>query len=387
MPITSEITVKPVEFAAAVGWTAKFVSTKPVVPVHGALVLDIDENMFLTISAFSENVMARAVVDTEGLDDGTPSGRAIVSGRLLDQLAGTFGGSKPVVISGSEDGKALILTSGRFVATLPLMDESEYPAMPAAPPVIGTVAGDRLAVAVAQARVAVHNDDDRGIALMCMHVEFGPEIRIMGTDRYRAAKVDLIWRAGGGVHDLEPATPLGSLMGDAATAFAGPDTVEIGYDGNMLAFTSPTRTLAMRLIDLHDDKGDLIWPAPQLAAGFEQERPHTITIDRAEMAMPLKRAGIVRGKDGPVRVTIGNGELVIGAAEGQTKRDSTDAIDVDYDGEPVVIGFNPDYLAEALKSAPGERVTLHFGDPRKHSTLTCDADPAWRHILMPIRLP
>ena len=127
-------------------------------------------------------------------------------------------------------------------------------------------------------------------------------------------------------------------------------------------------------------------PIDQLTMAFGTEQPRVVVIDRTELAMPVKRATIMRGKAGPVRVTFAPGSLTIGAAEGETKRHSDDMIDIDYDGETVTVGVDPGYLADALKTAPGDEITIRFSEPNKRLTLTCEADPTWRHVLMPMRI-
>ena len=62
-------------------------------------------------------------------------------------------------------------------------------------------------------------------------------------------------------------------------------------------------------------------------------------------------------------------------------------MDLDYDGPEHTVGVNPQYLVDALTTAPdGKPVQLGFGAARSPLTLRSDADPTWRHILMPIRI-
>jgi DNA polymerase-3 subunit beta len=383
MPITTEITVQAGSFTAAVAWVGKWVAGKPVVPVHGGISLTLPRFGDLVIGAFSENATAQAVMSCEYPEDPEPVVQhAIVSGRLLTELAGTLG-KQDVVLTGSDDGRAVVLTSGRFVATLPTLPEADYPALPGAMPAIGTVPGAALARALEQVAGAAGRGKSPAW-LNTVYADFVAEgsIILMATDRFRMARVVLPWKPDGGII----VTPDAAVLAEAAAGFDGPDDVTIGSNGSLLSLTSPTRSLTIGTVPIRDAEGNLVWPAAVLAPQFDRLPEQRITIDRGALTLPLKRARIMRGKDGPVRVTIADGTLTLGAAEETTKRTSDDEVPVDYDGPAFSTGYDPDFIGEALHSAPGNTVHLHFGDPQRPAVITCDTDPSWRHVLMPIRL-
>jgi hypothetical protein len=178
--IKGSLTAKPQVFAAAVGWAAKFVTAKPVVPVHGGILLDVTDGT-LTVVSYSENVSTRAVLPV----DGDAAGRAVVSGRLLASLVGTLA-DKPVALEGADD--HLKLTAGTFRATLPTMAEDEYPDPPAVPAPIGAVSGDAFAAMVQRVAVAASTDLSNRVALAGLHLTFADGwVTALATDSYRAA--------------------------------------------------------------------------------------------------------------------------------------------------------------------------------------------------------
>ncbi len=110
------------------------------------------------------------------------------------------------------------------------------------------------------------------------------------------------------------------------------------------------------------------------------------TVVRGDLAMPLKRAALVRGKEGPVRVRLEDGTLTIAAAQADIGNASGEEVDVGYSGDAADFAFNPKYLGEALASAPGDTVTVGFTEPRRPLVLSCDDDKSWRHLLMPLAI-
>lgn len=383
MPIRSEITVKPEQFRAAVGWAAKWIASKPIVPIHAGLSLEVTEGATLTIGAFGENVSVRAVIAADDIAsaDGR-SDRAIVSGRLVDALVGAFDARKPVTISGNDDGTEITLTSGRFTATMPTMNEDDYPALPGALPTVATVSGAAFAEAVARVGVAIGKDDAKAVAVRTMWLGITADgvLELIASDRIRVAtcSIPAVIADPALIGEGLAVTPLGSVLIGAAAAFDGPDDIAVGYDGNVMSLTSPTRSMTVRLLLKVE------YPLEVFRSSFGFEQAETMTIEPTELAGPLKRASIVRGKDGPVRVTVSAGTLSIAAAEAETRNGSAEPIDVDYTGDGIEMGFNPDFFADALHSAPGPKVTVGFTAPRKPITVTCDDDPTWRHILVPV---
>lgn len=379
MSIETEITVSPQAFGAAVAWAAKWVPGKPNVPVWGGLSLAVADNT-LTIGAYDESASVRASIECAPYSD--EPGSAVVSGRLLAALAATLTTRAPVTLVSLDEGRVVRMKQGAWVTTLPAMTGDSHPALPGALPAIGSVSGALLAQAVD--RIAMATPDDGAKienVFRTMRIEFGPKlIEIMSSDKRRVGRVAISWAGS----NRAVVTPHGVTMIGAAAAFDGPDDVAIGTDGRSLSLTSPTRSLTMTTLDTEGK-----WPAEFLRNAGNEERPLAAVIEPAALITPLKRAGIVRGKEGPVAIRFSEGALALLAsaeAEG-LKRTSDDEIEIEYSGPETVVGFNPDYFADALASAPGAKVKLLFGIDRKHVILTSDDDPDWRHVLMPVVLP
>lgn len=65
--------------------------------------------------------------------------------------------------------------------------------------------------------------------------------------------------------------------------------------------------------------------------------------------------------------------------------EATDTVAVEYDGEPVDIGFNSKYLVDVLSIFSGD-VTLALRDGGAPALLTADAQPGLRAVIMPMRI-
>jgi DNA polymerase-3 subunit beta len=374
--ITGSVTAKPQAFAAAVKWAAKFLDARPSVPIHAGLMLDAEGGR-LRITAMNEYTVAVATLPVDG--DG--KGRAVVSGRLLSELAGTFA-DKTVELAGADGEDVISLAAGRWRGTLPTMSEQDYPAVPGYPEVIGTVGGEQFARVIAE--VAAATDDSReATSWRSVHLTVGADrIDVIGTDSYRAAgSTARFVPAGDGIYGS--ALVLASAMVDVAAGFIGPDEIEVGLSDSQISMASATRSVVMRLMDGKD------YPAADVAALIAKQQPEHAIVRVADLTGPLKRAAAMRDKEGPVAVGFAEGLMTINSEAGDLHRKGDEEIDIDYTGPEVVLHFNPQYFADALASAPGELVDLALtektgrGGRPGQVGLTVEGNP-WRHVLMPI---
>jgi DNA polymerase-3 subunit beta len=75
--------------------------------------------------------------------------------------------------------------------------------------------------------------------------------------------------------------------------------------------------------------------------------------------------------------------------------------DVEFEGEPLTIGFNPTFLLDGLAAVHTERARMDFTSPLKPAVLSGFDEPAaddgqtnpaerpgsYRYLIMPVRLP
>lgn len=384
--ITGAISVEPAAFAAAVAWAAKFIG-RSAQPIQACLLLRAGDGV-LSVQAIGENVEATARVPFTG--DG--AGSVIVSGKLLAEISKTFRGNAVVLTADEGD---LAVTAGRWSGTLPALPGEEWPGGALVrPESVAEIGGDALAAIIGQAGTAASDDEKKPIGYQCIHLIFGDyALTAMGTGghqvgwAYAPYKLSdaLIGRAEGSAS----ATTFGHVLVDAAGSFTGWDTVEIGLGPNVIALTSPSREVVIRQVIIDGGYG----LAPVIEQIIHAELPRTALVPTAKLLTPMKAANIMRGeKDGPITVTFREGVISLSAGSTQVKQRGAEDVDVDYSGPEHVVALNPRYFADALGSAPGEQVAVHFNEATKpnglpwHVTLTVPDNKAWAYVLMPIKV-
>src|SRR6516164_2280468 len=217
--------------AEAVAWVARALPSRPVVPVLSGLRLDAAEG--LTLSCFDYELSATTRLPADIAEPGT----ALVPGRLLAEITRSLPGQPAEFRS---DGDEVTLSCGSAEFALVSLPTAEYPELPPAPPLAGTVDGGDLAAALAQVLPATSRDDTLPMLTgVCLDIT-GDVITLAATDRYRLAVRDLPWAPASPAIRAIALVP-GRTLADAARvmvpgvpvsiAFAAPGPESAGVPG------------------------------------------------------------------------------------------------------------------------------------------------------------
>ena len=131
---------------------------------------------------------------------------------------------------------------------------------------------------------------------------------------------------------------------------------------------------------------------PNMAAKIPAQFAATAVLDTGELAEAIKRLAVVAARDNPIHLSFspGQAELRAGSAD---EADGTDAVSCELDGDPLTVAFHPRRLLDAITAAGTARARIALTGPGKAALITPasndgqgdDTEPAYRHLLMPIR--
>jgi DNA polymerase III subunit beta len=111
-----------------------------------------------------------------------------------------------------------------------------------------------------------------------------------------------------------------------------------------------------------------------------------ITLGREPLLASLQRAAILTSeKFKGVRVNIEPGVLKIGANNAE-QEEAREEIEIDYNGEPVEIGFNVTYLIDAMANIGAEMVCIEFQDTSSSVLVTVPQQAGFKYVVMPMRI-
>jgi DNA polymerase III subunit beta len=114
--------------------------------------------------------------------------------------------------------------------------------------------------------------------------------------------------------------------------------------------------------------------------------PNRLRVEKESLLDALRRVRLlVRDNTTPVRISLRPSTVELSVVSQEIGHASED-IDADYDGEELVVAFNPSYLIDGVDAASGEEVILETVDATKPATVRAPEHEDYRYLLMPVRV-
>jgi DNA polymerase-3 subunit beta len=114
--------------------------------------------------------------------------------------------------------------------------------------------------------------------------------------------------------------------------------------------------------------------------------PRQVKADRDVLRAALQRAAILSNeKYRGIRLAVKANALVL-QSHNPEQEEAEEELEVAYDGEEVEIGFNVNYLLDALAAVDGSDVQLGLTDANNSCLVTSPAVTTSKYVVMPMRL-
>ncbi len=372
-----ELRVERDAFADAVVWTARSLPARPPMQVLLGLLLETSDDG-LSVSGFDYEVSSRIRVDVSTADPG----RVLVPGRLLADIVRSLP-LQPVDLR--LEGTRVVLTCGSARFTLPTLPVEDYPTLPAMPATAGALESDVFAAAVAQVALAAGRDDTLPV-LTGVRLEIeGDQLTLAATDRYRLAVRTLPWRPRIPELSATALIPARTLADTAKALTGGPEVLlalsTAGAGEGMIGFEGGGRRTTSRLLE-----GEF----PKYRSLLPSESSAVAEVVTGALSEAVKRVALVAARNAPVRFGFSADGVVLEAG-GADDAQASERLECGWEGEPMSIAFNPQYLLDGLAAADSDSTVLSFTGPTRPAVLT-GKRPApgevadYRYLLMPVRL-
>jgi DNA polymerase-3 subunit beta len=145
---------------------------------------------------------------------------------------------------------------------------------------------------------------------------------------------------------------------------------------NQIVFDLDGTVLASRLIDGQFPKYKELIP---------DEFDHELKFNSAELSDVVRRISLLAQRTKPLTLSFEKGSLTI-SAETPDIGEARESIPINYDGEPLEIGFNPDYLRDGIESAGDEEIVLKLLTANRPGLIESGSEGGFLYLIMPIRL-
>jgi len=201
-------------------------------------------------------------------------------------------------------------------------------------------------------------------------------MRMVATNGHRLAKMD-VPASGGSTADL--IVPPKALE-QVRKLFAPEAEVEIAKSENHIGFRAGGTLVYSRLIE---------GPYPNYEQVIPRENDKSATVDKAALTAALRRMSVVASdQTHRIRMALSGGAAKF-SVQTPDLGEAQDELALTYEGEPLEIGFNAQYLLEIMKYMPTDEVRLTFKAPERAATVEpvgWDDPASYLCLVMPLRL-
>jgi len=205
----------------------------------------------------------------------------------------------------------------------------------------------------------------------------GGKITAVATDGHRLALASADGAISGGADTIQAIVPRKAVAEISRLLSDEQGEAKIVLGENFLRIEFGDVTFTTKLIDGK-------YPAYQNVIPGEGDK--IVVADKEELRQCLIRTSILSNeKYRGIRLELGDGKLKA-VANNPEQEEAEDEIQIDYQGEGLVIGFNVSYLLEAITAVSGDRVRIGLTDTNGSALITALDDDSCRYVVMPMRL-
>jgi len=274
------------------------------------------------------------------------------------------------------------IRAGRSNTKMVGMARANFPALPTFPSGSST----KLPVAVlrnliARTIFAISNEESRYTLNGALMVIKAESIAMVATDGHRLAHIESkadFAGVNGEMKTLVPRKAMNELK--SLIDQTDQDFIEFGKDDSTLFFRIGGRLLTSR---------QLTGQFPNYEAVLPRDNSKAVVISCADLLGSIQRvAQFADERSGAIRMKLDKDELRISSSSTDSG-ESEDVIETSYKSDPLIVGFNSQYLLDFLKATNSGEVRLEFKDAQSAGQMRpegADDEYKYRYIIMPMRI-
>jgi DNA polymerase-3 subunit beta len=202
------------------------------------------------------------------------------------------------------------------------------------------------------------------------------ELRMVATDSSRLSVKETVLEQPLG-QAFEVNVPARALQELARVAGHVADSDhQVSVRANQVLFVLGGVVLSSRLID-----GTFPNYRQLLPESFE----HELRVAGGELTDVVRRISLLAQKNAPLRLSFAPGELTV-SAQTPDVGEARESLPVNFQGEPLEIGFNPEFLRAGLEAIDEGDVLVKLISPLRPGLIEAADESRFQYLIMPIRL-
>jgi DNA polymerase-3 subunit beta len=307
-------------------------------------------------------------------------GTTLLPGRLLTDILRVLDGDEVELAREGERGEVTV-TSGQARFVVRSLPAEDFPRMPEPNDEASVkVSAKTFAETVERVARAASRDETRPVLTGILVSVSGDTVRMVATDSYRLSVKETALESSV-EQEFEvnvPARALQELTRVVSDRDAG-ELVASARD-NQIVFRIDGVTLSSRMIE-----GQF----PNYRQLLPESYEHEIELDKAEVTSTVRRVSLMAQRNAPLRLAFEQGSLTV-SAQTPDVGEAAESLPVNFQGERLEIGFNPQFLQDGLEGVRGDRLRLKLISPLRPGLIEAadsgDERDRFLYLIMPVRL-
>jgi DNA polymerase-3 subunit beta len=303
-------------------------------------------------------------------------GSAVLPARLVLEVVRSLPGETVTLELRSQEQDVEVI-SGSAKFQLRTLRSEDFPTLP------GPAADTRMTLptqafvdTALQVARSASKDETRPVLTGVLISAGGQELTMVATDSYRLSVKHAVLESPleGAIEANVPARALQELARIAQSVEEPELAVSLGQ--NQVVFEIGDIVLSSRLID-----GQF----PNYRQLLPESVEHELRLSSGEIADVVRRISLLAQKNAPLRLGFAEGELTV-SAQTPDVGEASEILPVPFSGEPLDIGFNPEFLRDGLESVESDELVLKLISPLRPGLIESPDGGEFVYLIMPIRL-
>ena len=308
-------------------------------------------------------------------------GATTVPAHLLYDIVRKLPDGAEVMLKVDENGQTMSVISGRSTFRLQCLPKADFPALTAGQfSHIFRMESAVLRSLVEKTQFAISTEETRyylnGIFLHTLESDGALKLRAVATDGHRLARAEI--EAPAGSEGMPGIIVPRKTVGELQKLVDDPDVaVTVELSDTKIRFTIGSVVLTSKLIDGTFPDYQRVIPV-----GNDKE----LLIDRQSFSAAVDRVSTVSSERGrAVKLSISDGQVTF-TVNNPDSGSAIEEIGVDYDAEPIEIGFNSRYLLDIAGQLESGTAEFRLADPGSPTLIADDGEANALYVLMPMRV-
>jgi DNA polymerase-3 subunit beta len=362
------VTNKPA-LVECLGIVGKAVSSRSSIQVLSGVLVEAREEDII-VSATDMEISIRAPLPGRVEHQGS----LVIPARLATDIARSLPAGD--IVMEQRPGETHIeIRAGESLFTLHSLPAVDFPQLPVFSAEGFSVSKPAFIETVDRVAPSASRDETRPVLTGVLIHFMKSSVRMVATDSYRLSVKESPVESSL-AEKFQAIVPARTLMelSRIATAVAD-ETIVIVATENQMLYRVGGISLVSRLID-----GQF----PNYRQLIPETFDYEVAVDHDELLEAVRRVGLLAQKNAPLRLRFANNTLTV-SAESQDVGKAHEAMPIQYSGDDLEIGFNPEFLEAGVAAVKESPVYLRFISPLRPG-LVKGAGEDFLYLVMPIRL-